>query len=384
MTSLASRRRRRTVVMALLTLVVVAAVPVLGYVGARAILDSEGGKDALADNLPIVPFPSTPTALLATVDGNGRLASTTVFVLDPSGLGGSIISVPVNADVGFSDDGRISLQGAYVDAGLQGAIDGVESLLRVTINFATEMNAEQVAAMLQPLGPLPVVLPDEVPAAEGQDAIPAGEQQLDAAQAAHVLTAAPAEGASESTRRAGVDALWAGIVSAVGDGNGAADATVTPAAFDDVRAHLFAGHTQTRGLSAQDLTETQNPTGLDVVQLDRAEAVFVFASISPGAVFAVAEGPRIRLVAPSGYDPQVKRTIELLLYVQANIVSIDTTAEPVEGTTMYVPDDFMLTDAKLTAEVLGDDVEFGTPTERIDGVDITIDLGTTYLDGVAV
>lgn len=384
MTALTGRRRRRTLLMALVTLVVLAAVPVLGYVGARAILDSEGGTDALADNLPVVPFPATPTALLATVDAEGRLSSTTVLVLDPSGLGGSIISVPVNADVGFSDDARQSLQGAYVAAGLQGAIDGVESLLRITINFATEMNPDQAAALLQPLGTIPVVLPEEVPAGDSGDPIPAGEHELEAAQAAQVLTAAPADGDSESTRRAGVDALWAGVVTAVGAGNGAADASAPPAGFDDLRAHLFAGRTQTRGLSAQELTETQNPTALDVVQLDRAEAVFVFASIAPGAVFAVAEGPRIRLVAPAGYDPQVKRTIELLLFVQANIVSIDTTAEPVEGTTMFVPDDFMLTDAKLTADVLGDDVEFGTPTERIDGVDITIVLGTTYLDGVAV
>ncbi len=384
MTSLPNRRRRRTVLMSLMTLVVVAAVPVLGYVGARAILDSEGGTDALADNLPVVPFPSTPTALLATVDDDGRLSSTAVLALDPSGLGGSIISVPVNADVGFSDDARQSLQGAYIATGLQGAVDGVESLLRITINFATEMNADQVAAMLQPLGPIPVVLPDEVPAAGPTDVIPAGAHDLDAAQAAHVLTVAPADGETESSRRAAVEALWAGVVSAAGEGNGASDATVPPGSFDDVRAHLFAGHTQTRGLSAQDLTDSQNPDGLDVVQLDRAEAVFVFASISPGAVFAVAEGPRIRLVAPSGYDPQVKRTIEVLLFVQANIVSIDTTAAPVEGTTMFVPDDFMMTDAKLTAGVLGDDVEFGTPTERIDGVDITIVLGTNYLDGVTV
>ena len=97
MTALPSRRRKRSVFMLLGTLLTVAAVPVLGYVGARAILDSEGGTDALADNLPIVPFPATPTALLATTDGNGRLTSTTVMVLDPSGLGGSIISVPVNS-----------------------------------------------------------------------------------------------------------------------------------------------------------------------------------------------------------------------------------------------------------------------------------------------
>ena len=73
----------------------------------------------------------------------------------------------------------------------------------------------------------------------------------------------------------------------------------------------------------------------------------------------------------------------MLLVVQANVVSIDTTASPVEGTVLYVPDDFMIPDAKLTADFFGE-VEFGTPTERIDGVDITVVMGTTYLDGVEI
>lgn len=385
MTALPSRRRKRSLVMLLVTVLTLAAVPVLGYVGARAILDSEGGTDALADNLPIVPFPSTPTALLATTDGAGRLTSTTVLVLDPSGLGGSIISVPVNADIGFSDDARQSLQGAYATGGLEATVAGVESLLRISLNFATEMTPDQTAALLDPFEPIHVDLPVGAPADDAHDAIPAGESELDAAGAAHVLTALPADGELEVSRRHDIEALWVGVVTAVGDGavDGPVDAAATPTSFTEVATHLFAGTTQTRGLSAQALTAEQNPTGIDVEQVDRAEAVFVFASISPGAVFAVAEGPRIRLVAPPGYDPQVKRTIEVLLVVQANVVSVDTTAEPVEGTVFYVPDDFMMNDATLTADFFGE-VEFGSPTERIDGVDITVVMGTTYLDGVEV
>src|SRR5215212_5140469 len=95
------------------TIVVLVVAPLLGYVGARAVLDSTGGKDALADNLDITEFPSTPTAVLLATDDAGVLASVTAFALDPSGVGGSIVSVPVSADIGFSDEARQSLQDVY-------------------------------------------------------------------------------------------------------------------------------------------------------------------------------------------------------------------------------------------------------------------------------
>ena len=386
MTAISARRRKRSLAMLCTTVLAVAALPVLGYVGVQAIIHAEGGTDAVAENLPIVTFPSTPTGLLITNDGDGRMTSTTVFVLDPSGSGGSIISVPVNADFGLSDAARQSLQGAYTAEGFEGAVSSVESLLGITINFAGELDPAGVAALLAPLAPVPVDLPAAV-AADGAIAeIPAGSAQLTAEQAARVLTSAPPAGdaGGESSRRPNVEEMWAGVVRAVGDGKQTTDLGNTaalPETFEQLTARMFDGGLQSRGLSAQPLTPEQNPTGIDVVQLDRAEEVFVFASISPAAMSPAAIGPTFRLVAPPGYDAAVKQTIGKLLFFQANVVSVDTSGEEQAETVFLVPDEIVRSEAEQTDEIFGE-IRFGEPTERIDGIDITIILGTDYLEGV--
>jgi hypothetical protein len=367
------------------TVCVVAVVPLLGYVGVRAILDSRGGTDALKHNLPKIAFPATPTALLITSNGEGRLTSVTVFVLNPAGVGGSVISVPVSADFGFTDDTRASLQDAYTQGGLPATLDAVASLLPVTVNFSAEFDPEQLAGFLTPLAPFPVELSNGEPAAPGHDSVPAGLGAIDAVQAARMLTSSPKPGQLEAVRRSDVESVWAGVVSAVGHGHNTADvtATVAPTSFDELAARLFAGVTQTRGLTVQELTPPQNPTHIDVEQLDRSEAVFVFASICPGAMSPTADGPTFRLVAPPGYDAAVKRTIEKLLYFGGNIVSVDTTASPQPDTVFYVPDDIVRVDAESTNLIFGD-FTFGTPTERIDGIDLTVVLGTDYLSKAAL
>ena len=45
-------------------------------------------------------FPNTPVGAIAAVDGQGKLASLAVLVVQPAGTGGSIVTVPVNADSG--------------------------------------------------------------------------------------------------------------------------------------------------------------------------------------------------------------------------------------------------------------------------------------------
>ena len=372
--------------MLLITVLVVGAVPALGYVGVRAILDSEGGADATADNLPITTFPSTPTGLLLTNDGAGRLTSATILVLDPKGLGGSIISVPVSADFGLADDARQSLQGAYEVGGFDGTVDAAESLLGITINLSGELDPSGVAALLAPLAPITVDLPAQVPADGAIASIPAGSSQLTAEQAARVLTAKPAADGTglEASRRPNVEATWVGVVAAVGGGKPTTniDLAVPPTTLADMSARLFSGTVQTRGLTAQPLTAAQNPTGVDVEQLDRSEEVFVFASIAPGAMSPAAIGPTFRLVAPPGYDAAVKATIGKLLFFQANVVSVDTTAPVRADTIFYVPDDIVRTEAQQTDGIFGA-ITFGDPTERIDGVDITVLLGTDFLDKVA-
>ena len=383
MTALADRRRKRTLGMFAFTAVVIAAIPALGYVGARAVLDSTGGTDAQAGDLPMQEFPTTPAALWITTD-EGVLSSATVFVLAPSGVGGSIISVPVNADIGFSNDARESLQQVYATGGLEATALQVESLLLVTINFSDEASPDEAAGFLLPLEPFTVDLVSEVPgtgSGGGDGSLAPGRAVLDATNAAKVLTAGAGTG-EETIRKANLEALWAGVVTSVGAGRvTAAVAGVAPVDFDGFVDRLFAAPVQSRGLSTVALTGDDNPDDFDIVQLDRSEAVFVFASIAPGSMAAPSRGPRIRVEAPSGYDLQVKLTLDKLLFLEANVVSVDTSHAPQSDTVFFVPDEADRIRAQTTDTIFGE-IVFAEPTVRVSGVDVTIVLGTDYLETV--
>lgn len=383
MTALPRRRRNRSLAMLAATLLVAASVPVLGYVGVKAVLDSTGGRDAGADNLPVQSFPSTPSAMFLTTDEAGTLSSVTVFVLAPSGVGGSIVSVPVNADVGLSAGARQSLQQVYATGGIDAMSLALESLLLVAINFSAEADPTQLAAFLAPYEPLTVNLTTAIPSGDsGLSALAPGAAVLQAPNAARVLTAGAGEG-NEAARQGNIDALWSALVASVATGRApATPITAPPANFDEFVTHLVASQTQSRGLTSAPLTGTENPDDVDVVELDRAEAVLVFGSIAPGLMSAPALGPIIRLEAPPGYDAQVKATIGKLQFLHANVVSVDTTA-PIRAETVFlVPDEANRVRVQTTDDIFGE-ITFGTPTVRIDFVDVTIQLGTDYLDGLA-
>ncbi|MGD9997155.1 MAG: hypothetical protein AB7L17_22400 [Ilumatobacteraceae bacterium] len=382
MTALARRRRNRTWAMLATTLLVAISIPVLGYVGAKAIFDSTGGRDAGADNLPVERFPSTPSALYLTHDDAGVLSSVSVFVLSPTGVGGSIISVPVNADVGLSAGSRQSLQQVYAEGGVEATRLAIESLLLITVDVDADADPSQVTSFLTPFEPITVTLTTEIPAAqEGDSPLSPGTAVLQAATATRVLTAGATDPV-QASRQGNLDAVWVGVAQAIGTGRTVATPSDTPPAdFDEFTTRLFAAPVQTRGLSAVALTGSENPTSVDVVQVDRSEAVLVFASIAPGSMSAPAQGPLIRLEAPPGYDEQVKLTIDQLLFLHANVVSVSTTAEPQAKTIFLVPDEATRAQVATTDEMFGQ-ITFGNPQVRIDGVDVTIQLGTDYLDGL--
>lgn len=386
MSAIPTRRRNRTLAMSMTTLLVAAITPVLGWVGVRAVLDSTGGKDALADNLPVQSFPATPSALYATVDSAGVLSSVTVFVMSPTGVGGSIISMPTNADVGFAPDARRSLQTVWTEEGVDGLTFAIESLINISPNVVAMNDPAQAQVFLEPYAPYTVALVSDVVPDQGendQQPVGAGTAVLDSATSVRVLTAGAGTGV-ESTRQGNLDAFWQAFATSIGGGRAieaGVDLAVPPATFDDFVKRFLAAPVQSRGLAVKSLTGEDNPTGADVVELDRSDSVFVFASIAPGSIGAATNNPTYRIEAPPGYDLQVKLTIDRLLFLQANVVSVDTTGDLRSDTVFYVPDEANVNRVAVADEIFGT-IQYGEPTVRIDGVDVTVVLGTDYLESV--
>jgi hypothetical protein len=355
-------------------------VPIFGYVGAHAILDSKGSATDVAETIPL---PSTPTALFATVDENDRLTSLTAMVLGESGVGGSIVPLPVNADsTGGDGDERISFQSAYQSGGMADLVPAVESVLSVTFSFSEVDDAAGAAGLLLPLAPIAVELPaDVVDSKKGAaDAVvlAKGAHSLEVGTSALVLTSDSGT-IKEASRRAGIAAFWQGVVGAIGNGRGGGAApSGAPASFNDLVTRLFAGRTQTLGLEVLPIAAAANPTGADVELVDRTFAVFVFAAAAPGAMSSPAPGDRYRIEAPAGYEAEVKAVIASLLYLGDNVVSVNIAAQPQTGTVAFVAPSIE-PDEQITGGLFGKlDVK---PIEtRIDGIDIKLVLGTDFLD----
>jgi hypothetical protein len=390
MTALQSRRRRNTALALAAGIAAAVLAPTLLYVGAKAITNSKAGKNALADVLPEQTFPQTPTAMLATVNDANELTSVTVFVLAPDAdvsagydqRGGSVVSVPINVDSG-SGDQLLSMHDAYALGGESELRADLESAINLTLDFTKVMSAGDFATFLTGLPAVEVTLPRDVLGPDDKTVFPKGPTVLTAAQVAQVFTVnSPTE--SERLRQQNIDALWGGIVTAIGSGR--TDQTLSaaiPVTFDEIATRLTSGPVASRGLVARSLEVQRNPEGLDVEELDRADTILVFASIAPAQMTRPAGGLSYRIEAPPGYDQQVRKTIAILLAspFDGNVVSVDLLAEPQEDTT-FVIYDAALAEAEPTENSIFGTITIETPDVRLGGVDETIRLGTIYLKQV--
>jgi hypothetical protein len=204
---------------------------------------------------------------------------------------------------------------------------------------------------------------------------------LTAPQVAQVFTVnSPTE--PERSRQSNIDALWNGITTVIGSGR--TDQTLTPSApttFEEMAARLVSGPVASRGLVARPLEVERNPDGLDVEGLDRADTIMVFASIAPAQMTRPASGESYRVEAPSGYDAAVRKTIDVLLSLGGNVVSVDLNAEPHDDTTFIIYDAAVAAEEPTENSIFGS-IKIDTPKIRLGGVDETISLGTNYLKQV--
>jgi LytR_cpsA_psr family len=406
LTALPRRRRRSTILATAAIILTIAAVAGIAIVGGLTLYHSTEGVDA-SDDRPERTFPDTPTGLIAAVDDDGRLASLAVVVVQPSGAGGSIVTVPVSADAS-SGDGRERLPVAETAqlSGIDSVRREVEILLGLTIDSFVVADRAQLEVLLGEVGEIEVDLPVDVTDSDGQRVADTGEQTLDPATAAAVLVARdPSMPAAEQYPAS--TAVWAGFAAAVGDGIDAsgvdgfmaAPATTRPPpstaageGIDDVLAQALSGPLGTRGLEASPVADNRNPRDADVVVLDRAEVSFVFGQIAPGKVAAPNPALTFRLESPfddadlegSGLtnDELAYRTISRLLFVRGNVLSVDTTPGDVAAKTMIeVADESLVAGVRNARNYLGP-IDVRVAEVRIVGVDAVIRLGQSYVDFV--
>jgi len=390
-----SVRRRSTLIAAGLTVAMLLVAGVLALIGANSVVNSTAGDSVDPDDRPILEFPPTDNAALAVVDEQGRLASLVVATLLPSGTGGSIVNIPVNADANVGLDTTVRPLEALLDPDNPAAFfESVENTLALSLQFGEIAGAERLEALLAPVAPVSVDLAGPVLDGSSDDTdvvVDAGVRQLDASMTALALAAIDTSGASYDHHWIDVD-LWSAIAGGAGDVETQVDERPVTT-LDDLFTRLWAGPVQARDLELQ---PDVGPFDLDAVVLSRRDVFVVFGQISPVRVAAPGAGLVFRIVVPFS-DEQISATDGLfdsrtdvaravvgeMLSFENNVVSVDIT--PADGgapelTKIEVASEGFVPDLQASAFLIYGEAEAVLATERIDGVDAVITLGTSYFD----
>ncbi len=381
MTAIPRVRRRRTALMLAANLLAVVALAGFGYVGVRALQRYEGATKV---GVTSIKLPVTPVGMLATVDADDELTSIAVFVLKAGEqLGGSIVTVPVSSDstAGAGDD-RIPLTQVYREGGAEALSLAVESVLSITLDVATVAAAVEAESLLQPVSPVPAVLPTDVLGEADGDTIvlfDAGDNSLSAAQTVQVLTAT-ADEQRDADRRGNIEGVWSGVAASIGEGRTTPDVSAPVTTLAELLDRLFAAPVEARGLPADPLPAAQNPDRKDVQNLVRSEAVFVLASVAPASMTAPYPGLVFRIEAPLGYEDRVKFAVEAVLFLGANVVSVYLGGEEHEATRYLIDDPRLIEEAESNNALFGL-TETEAPDVPIEGIDVILQLGTDFLTG---
>ena len=395
--------------------------PVGGVIGARSLLNSSGGKRV--DDSGALLIPATPAALLATVNDINQVTSLTAFVLAPSGIGGTIISLPVGTraeTIGGQAPHRVG--DTYPQAGIEGMLLEVEGSLDVTFSVVGAVVRNDMAGVLNILPSIPVnfetpvvntamVMPDPAttttiksrsskstettlppqPVAVDSEVFPAGEQTLTGDQAALVLYTQKA-GEPELNRLAHIKAVWNGVAAAVGTGLAPEVAQFDPALVgaelpNEIGAFMrrvFGGPIQVWQLSAQPLVGADNPLGIDIYSLDRFEVLMIMASVAPSSLSISNDTLAAQVDNPFNDANITHAIVERLSYLNVTValirnLTISPQQKTVIKTTTVIADELK----KIGLDGVIGPISYGKWKDPVQGIGAQIILGQDFVDFLA-
>ena len=363
---MAARRRASTRQAALAVAVAVLLVAGLSVWGAATLASSTIGQEVESGSTPL-RLPFTATGLLGVVDADGELASAVVIVLDPAGVGGSIVSIAPEADVASGRaDSSVALADGVATGGESLFTLDAESMVGIGFDAVLLSDVDRLADLLAPVGPITLA-----------------SVRLDGIEAARII-AEP--GIADAAEHLETDAaVWAALVAAVGEGvpalaeaidPGPLDPDLAPIGMEALLRRLFAGPVGHRTMPVRTLVPAGDDTD-EIVSHDWSEMLVVMAQIAPLRVAAPFAASTVRVVAPAGVDAAIE-AVDRLGLAGLNVVSVDTTAGPVPDVTrVLVGGPEALEDAAAFGLVVGP-VETAVIDRRVEGVDVVIELGESF------
>lgn len=417
MTAIPARQRRRLLGALFSGLAAACALPLGIVAAANLLLNSSGGRSVDANSQ--LKIPSTPTALLATVNDENEVTTLTVFVLSPQGVGGTIISLAVNTRVeAAGSETPRRLADSFSQGGVAAIALDTEGALDVTFASVGALSAGEVATLLsitpsihvefdQPVvntktsTPDPVttttlksktnVTPPPQPVAVDTELFPAAGIDLTPDQVASVLTATR-DGELESARLARTKSIWTGVAAAVGGGIAidpaqSTESTVTglvPTELANFVRLVFAGPVQVWQLNAEPVAESENPVGIELYALDRSEVLLLMASVAPSSLSGVNGGFAVQIDSPFNDVNISHAVVERLTYLGIGVALVREIAEPPIKETVFRYSDISAIDGfQASLEGVLGALKYSTIKQPVEGIGAQIVLGQDFVDFIA-
>lgn len=411
MTAIPSKQRKMVLGAFLSGLAALALLPIGAVFGARSLLTSSSGSNV--GNDAALKIPSTPAALLATVNDVGLVTSLTAFVLDPSGVGGTVISLPVGAraeQLGEAQARRIG--DSYVLAGMEALTLDVEGVLDVSFSLAEALTLEQVNEAFAGLADaevnfdVPLIntsmeMPDPATTttvrgsssttlqpqlvARDNEVYPAGPRTLSASEFSVVLFAQRLN-EPESVRMPRIKSLWEGIArsSAVDQATPTTLPQGEPGGLTEFMQRIFQGRMQVWQMSHVLIEGEENPIGSDVYALDPFEVRMIMASVAPSSLSLPGESIPVQLDSPFNDANVTRAAVERLSAIGLAVALIrETATTPEKNTTFYYSDQVIVEIAERQLENVIGAVNFEKSTQPVEGIGAHVVIGTAFRDFIA-
>ncbi len=389
MNGLLQQRRRQTMLNFGAGLIVLALLPVTGVIAWRAIRDSNAAQGVIS--LPSRAVPLTPTAIFAVTDEENFLTSLTVMALTPQGAGGTAMIIPVGALVGGRPVGKPRrLADVYGSDGVEALKNAVEAMTNSQIDQITVNGVDGTAELLARVGTVNATFSTDVTDTESEisDVIAKkGSVDLTPMEMSAVLAARDIS-SDEAGRYPSIKATWEGISAAVGSGRpGAVPAVVipdvgaqSPADMPAFMSALFAGPINIWQIDTERIIDAErNPKDIDVYRYSAGEVVMVMASVAPSAMVAVLPTLTVQVDSPFDDSTVTQDAVFRILYMGTNVVLVRVVASvPPPVTIIKYSDEMDRAIAEPLTTMLGE-VVFEKATERVDGVDIQIVHGDSFV-----
>lgn len=389
MNALAERRRRVTWTAFMVGVASFLAIPVGSVVAWRAVRDSRAAEEVVS--LPLRTIPSTPTAIFATVDERNVLSALSVLALGPDGAGGTVMIVPLNIVVPGQEIGGLkTISQVFSEEGEEGLKLAIENITNSQIDLVSVNDVDDTGDLLARVGTIIADFVTDITDSELNIITviaEAGENRFAPIQAAAVLASLDTRQV-DSQRTPQIRAIWDGVQKAVASGRlGAEPVGVIPDVGAQVpvdmmtfMSGLFAGPINIWQIDAIAINSLRkNPESLDVYEYDPGEVISVMASMAPSAMVAVFPTLNVSLNSPYPDVEVTRSATERLLYMAANVMLVRQVGDvPPPVTIIRYFDE---TDRALSENLslmLGE-IVFEKATEGIEGVDIQVILGESFL-----